>query len=142
MDQAELRRQLREQLDETQREQARLATLRKRMQYEPGDLSYPSQASGWQLGDPDLGEYLTRYRGKHLVLIIAPVGDAPSPTYTCGICGFVMNEVGECPRCEVQTIELEQEIREQVVLTKGQIRGYFLGVAELRYARELEDDLP
>ena len=34
MDQAELRRQLREQLDQTQREQARLATLRKRMQYE------------------------------------------------------------------------------------------------------------
>src|SRR5450759_4810894 len=101
MDQAELRRQLRAQLDETQREQARLATLRKRMQYEQGDLSYPSQASGWQLGDLDLGEYLTRYRGKHLVLIIAPVGDAPSPTYTCGICGFVMNEVGECPptRC-------------------------------------------
>jgi hypothetical protein len=34
MDQAELRRQLREQLDETQREQARLMTLRKRKQYE------------------------------------------------------------------------------------------------------------
>ena len=34
MDQAELRRQLREQLDETQREMARLTTLRKRKQYE------------------------------------------------------------------------------------------------------------
>jgi len=30
-----------------------------------------------------------------------------------------MNEVGESPRCEMQTIELEQEIREQVVLTTG-----------------------
>ena len=37
MDQAELRRQLREQLDETQRELARLATLRKRMQYKWAD---------------------------------------------------------------------------------------------------------
>jgi hypothetical protein len=34
MDQAELRRQLREQLDETQRELARLTTLRKHKQYE------------------------------------------------------------------------------------------------------------
>jgi hypothetical protein len=34
MDQVELRRQLLQQLDETQREQAQLATLRKRMQYE------------------------------------------------------------------------------------------------------------
>src|SRR5450759_303733 len=66
-----------------------------------GDLSYPSETGGWQLGDVDLGEYLARYQGKRLVLIIAPVGDAPSPTYTCGICGFVMNEVGECPRCKL-----------------------------------------
>ena len=105
-------------------------------------MSYPSNTGSWQAGDLDLGECPDRCRGKRQVLIIAPVGDAPSPTYTCGICGFVMNEVGESPRCEMQTIELEQEIREQVVLTKGQIRGYFLGVAELRYARELEDDLP
>jgi hypothetical protein len=82
MDQAELRRQLREQLDEAQREQARLATLRKRMQYEQGDLSYPSEASGWQLGDLYLGEYIDRYRDKRLKLIIAPVGDAPSHCVT------------------------------------------------------------
>jgi hypothetical protein len=61
-----------------------------------GDLSYPSETGSWQLGNIDVGEYLERYRGKRLVLIIASVGDAPSPTYTCGICGFVMNEVGEC----------------------------------------------
>jgi hypothetical protein len=35
------------------------------------------------------------------VLIIAPVGDAEPATYTCGVCGFVMNEVGECPRCKL-----------------------------------------
>ena len=34
MDQAELRRQLRQQLDETQRDMARLTSLRKPMQYE------------------------------------------------------------------------------------------------------------
>jgi hypothetical protein len=78
-----------------------------------GDLSYPSETGSWQLGDVDLGEYLDRYRGKSLVLIIASVGDAPSPNYTCGICGFVMNEVGECPRCKLQAIEFESELLER-----------------------------
>jgi hypothetical protein len=66
-----------------------------------GDLSYPSGTSGWQLGDLDLGEYLAPYRGQRLVLIIVPIGDAPKPNYTCGICGFVMNEAGDCPRCKL-----------------------------------------
>ena len=35
------------------------------------------------------------------MLIIAPVGEAEPQTYTCGVCGFVMNEVGECPRCRL-----------------------------------------
>ena len=33
--------------------------------------------------------------------VIAPVGQAESQTYTCGICGFVYNEYGECPRCKL-----------------------------------------
>ena len=43
-----------------------------------------------------------------MVLIIAPLGQAEPAPYTCGICGFVMHEVGEshgeaarCPRCEL-----------------------------------------
>ena len=44
MDQVELRRQLREQLDATQREQARLAKLRKRMQYEWAEEEAPLEA--------------------------------------------------------------------------------------------------
>lgn len=66
-----------------------------------GILCYPSATGGWQLGDLDLSEHLARYRGQRLVLIIAPLGAAEPKTYTCGICGFVMNEVGECPRCKL-----------------------------------------
>ena len=40
-----------------------------------------------------------------MVLIIAPIGEAESATYTCGVCGFVMNEVGECPRCKLAVQE-------------------------------------
>jgi tRNA(Ile2) C34 agmatinyltransferase TiaS len=43
------------------------------------------------------------------VLIIAPVGEAEPATYTCGVCGFVMNEVGKCPRCRLATEEAEKE---------------------------------
>ena len=57
-----------------------------------GDLRYPSETGGWQLGDLDLSEYLDRYRDQRPVLIIAPVGQNTAPTYTCGICGFVMDE--------------------------------------------------
>jgi primosomal protein N' len=48
------------------------------------------------------------------MLIIAPVCDAPTPTYTCGICGFVMSEVGECPRCKLQAIEFEREVQQRL----------------------------
>jgi len=48
-----------------------------------------------------LSEYLDRSRGQQLVLIIAPVGQSEPLTYTCGICGFVMNEAQECPRCKL-----------------------------------------
>jgi hypothetical protein len=48
------------------------------------------------------------------VLIIAATGEAEPATYTCGVCGFVMNEVGECPRCRVAvedgTVELDVEV--------------------------------
>ena len=50
------------------------------------------------MGDLGLSEYLDRYRNQRLVLIIAPIGQAEPETYTCGICGFVMNHVGENAR--------------------------------------------
>jgi len=70
-----------------------------------GGLRYPSETGGWQLGDLDLDEYLARYRDQKLVLIIAPLGQADPETYTCGICGFVYKQYGECPRCKMQIAE-------------------------------------
>jgi hypothetical protein len=68
------------------------------------------ESAGWQLGDLDLSEYLDRYRDQRLVLIVAPIGDAEPATYTCGVCGFVMNEVGECPRCKLAIQEGAAEL--------------------------------
>lgn len=68
-----------------------------------GALRYPSETGGWQLSDIDLGEYLAQYRDQHVVLIIAPVGEADPDVVLCGICGFPMNEAGRCPRCALAT---------------------------------------
>jgi hypothetical protein len=59
------------------------------------------------------------------MLIIVPVGHAPSPTYTCGICGSVMNEVGECPRCKLQAIELEREVQRATWASINECSSYF-----------------
>jgi hypothetical protein len=66
-----------------------------------GALRYPSDTGRCQLGDLDLSEYLNRYRNQRLVLSISAVGEAKPATYTCGVCGFVYNERGGCPRCKV-----------------------------------------
>lgn len=74
-----------------------------------GTLRYPSDTGSWQLGAIDLGEYLDRYRNQRLVLIIAALGEADPMTYTCGVCGFMMNEAGECPRCKLTLRERAHE---------------------------------
>ncbi len=86
-----------------------------------GQLRYPSKTGGWQLGELDLDEYLSQHRDKSVTFIIA-VTDKDSETYTCGICGFVMNELGECPRCKLQNIEDAKRLQE---------RGLFDEIREL-----------
>jgi hypothetical protein len=77
-----------------------------------GALRYPSATGGWQLGDLDLSEYLHRDREQRSLLIIAPVGEAEPATYTCGVCGFVMNEAGECPRCKLAAESKTESVAE------------------------------
>ena len=74
-----------------------------------GDLRYPSETGGWQLGHLDRSEYLDPYRNQQFILIIAPVGPAPAPSCTCGISAFVHNERGECPRCKLDMEEVDGE---------------------------------
>jgi hypothetical protein len=65
-----------------------------------------SGGSNSHLGDFDLSAHLDRYRDQRLVPITAPIREAEPATYTCGVCGFVMNEVGECPRCRLAVEEV------------------------------------
>ena len=81
-------------------------------------LRYPSETGGWQLGDTvldrpcpvrqgqgtvqcvDLGEHLWQYRDHKVTLILAVTGKVEEQI-VCGICGFVMDELGDCPRCRL-----------------------------------------
>ena len=82
-----------------------------------GNLRYPSQSGSWQLGDVDLSEYLDRYRDQRLMVVLVPLDMAEEDTVTCGVCGFVINDVGECPRCKLVVEDraraLESEARER-----------------------------
>jgi len=78
-----------------------------------GNLRYPSPTGGWQLGEIDLNEYLAQHRDKKVALIIAVVDeDTEDDTYICGICGFTMNELGECPRCKMQNAENAKQLQQ------------------------------
>jgi hypothetical protein len=73
-----------------------------------GGLRYPSESGGWQLGELDLSEHLAKYREHGLAVIIAATGRAEEPRVVCGICSFVLDEIGECPRCKL----IDEEIAE------------------------------
>ena len=95
-----------------------------------GALRYPSDSGGWQLGDVDLSEHLDTYRDHEVVLIIASVGKAGKKPVTCGICGFVLDKAGECPRCKLMVeetardIEAKQKMREALFREVGEILGH------------------
>ena len=66
-----------------------------------GPLRYPSETGSWQLGDVDLNEHLWQYRDHEVTLILAVTGEAEPERFVCGICGFVMDELDDCPRCKL-----------------------------------------
>lgn len=75
-----------------------------------GPLTYPSETGGLQLGDQDLSEYLHKYRDCEVTIIIAATGEAEQKPIVCGICGFVLDEIGDCPRCKLMNEEAARQI--------------------------------
>jgi hypothetical protein len=45
-----------------------------------------------------------------VVLTIASLGTAEEPLVSCGICGFVLDESRECPRCKLIRAEMGREL--------------------------------
>lgn len=71
-----------------------------------GAQVYPSPAGDWSLGQAKLSELLDAHRDQRLMLTLVPLGQADPELYTCGVCGFVVDELGECPRCHLMVADL------------------------------------
>ena len=65
------------------------------------------------MGKLDLSEHLERYRDQEVTVIIASLGKTEAEQVICGICGFALNEVSECPRCRLAAKEGAQEFQER-----------------------------
>ena len=71
-----------------------------------GRLHRNAENGHWMVNDVQLSEWLTRYDGQAIVLIVASLeDDRPIPPKVCRICGT--DYVGtECPRCREARIRL------------------------------------
>jgi hypothetical protein len=74
-----------------------------------------------------LGEHLDRYRDQRLMVVFVPLGEAENETFTCGVCGFVMDDVGECPRCKLVVEEAAREVEREREQLFEDIEGFLEG---------------
>ncbi len=99
-----------------------------------GPLRYPSETGGWQLGGLDLSAHLSQYRDREITVIIAvTTGTAEPEQFICGICGLVMDEARECPRCKF----IDQDNARRIRARKEENEALFQEVMEvMRSARK------
>ncbi|MCP4541601.1 MAG: hypothetical protein GY832_31095 [Chloroflexi bacterium] len=57
-----------------------------------------------------MSAHLSQYRDHEITVIIAVTGEADN-SVICGICGLVMDEVKECPRCKETDARIAKAIR-------------------------------
>ena len=48
------------------------------------------------------------------MVVFVPLGEAETEPVICGIGGFAMNEVQECPRCKMMVEEAAREVERRV----------------------------
>lgn len=71
-----------------------------------GQLHRSTEDGRWMLDDVKLNEWLAKYTGQEIVLIVASLEDErPVPPKTCRTCGTEYTEI-ECPRCRRARIRL------------------------------------
>jgi hypothetical protein len=82
-----------------------------------GTLRRASDGCGWLLNGIDVNAYLARYNGHQVTLVITPI-DAPSPAATgqlvCRECGFPLDDLGECLRCQWYNVVKARRRREEL----------------------------
>ena len=73
-----------------------------------GALRYDEESGNWYLGDANMTPHLARYRDRGVVIVIAPLGKVDArevPHLECEICGCALDEMGDCPRCQLHFVQ-------------------------------------
>ena len=73
-----------------------------------GALRYDEESGNWYLGDANMTPHLARYRDREVMIVIAPLGKVGArevPRLECDICGCALDDVGDCPRCQLHFVQ-------------------------------------
>jgi hypothetical protein len=82
-----------------------------------GALRYDEKSGNWYLGDVNMTPHLARYRDHEVMIVIAPLGKADvheEPRLVCDICGCTLDNMGDCPRCQLHFVQAARHRRERV----------------------------
>ena len=102
-----------------------------------GVLRCEQEGASWRLGDVELASHLARYRGRCVMIVIAPLGKsgarpgglAVEPTdasagesigarasahLACDICGCALDDLGDCPRCRLRLLQASSQLRARI----------------------------
>jgi hypothetical protein len=82
-----------------------------------GALRYDDRSGNWYLGNVNMTPYLARYRDQEVMIVIAPLGKASTheePHLVCDICGCALDDMGDCPRCQLHFVQTARQLRDRV----------------------------
>lgn len=82
-----------------------------------GALRYDEKSGNWYLDDVNMTPYLARYRDQEVMIVIAPLDKVQAreePHLVCDICGCPLDNMGDCPRCQLHFVQTAWQLRERV----------------------------
>ena len=82
-----------------------------------GTLRYDEESGNWYLGEVNMTPHLAHYRDHEVMVVIAPLDTAEScqePRLACEICGCPLDDMGDCPHCQLHFVQAAHWRRERV----------------------------
>ena len=82
-----------------------------------GTLRYDEESGNWYLGEVNMTPHLARYRDQEVMVVIAPLGPVETreePRRVCEICGCTLDDMGDCPHCQLHFLQAAHWRRERV----------------------------
>jgi hypothetical protein len=82
-----------------------------------GALRYDEESGTWYLGDANMTPHLARYRDREVMIVIVPLGKVGArevPRLECEICGCPLDDLGDCPRCQLHFVQAARQRLQRV----------------------------